>query len=142
VVNQLDADEEAARKLNLEVVTEKPFSSIQKENLEKAERIAMQKDYVIIAPTFWGEGNLANLEIALSLQEKGKKVLLFEKCLDSKFDFTGGKARQYLEALCKRGALVFKSPTSLLDYLDEDVATPKRTTMPSESAQSAESEAK
>lgn len=125
VVNQLDADEEAARKLNLEVVTEKPFSFIQKENLERAKQIAMQKDFVIIAPTFWGEGNLANLELALSLQEKGKKVLLFEECFDAKFDFTGGKVRKYLEALCKKGALIFKDLTSLLDYLDESSAHPK-----------------
>ncbi|MCD6156109.1 MAG: ABC transporter ATP-binding protein [Candidatus Atribacteria bacterium] len=123
VINHLDADEEAARKLGLEMVVEKPFSSIQKENLEKAKQMAMQKDYVLIAPTFWGEGNIANLEMALSLQEKGKKVLLLEECFDPKFDFTAGKAQQYLETLRKKGALVFKDPSLLLDYLNEK-ATP------------------
>lgn len=126
VINRLDADEEAARKLGLEMVVEKPFSSIQKENLEKAEQMAMQKDYVLIAPTFWGEGNIANLRMALSLQEKGKKIFLLEKCFDPKFDFTAGKAGQYLETLRKKGALVFKDPTLLLDYLDEKAMLRKK----------------
>jgi len=126
VINHLDADEEAARKLGLEMVVEKPFSSIQKENLEKAEQMAMQKDYVLIAPTFWGEGNIANLRMALSLQEKGKKIFLLEKCFDPKFDFTAGKAGQYLETLRKKGALVFKDPTLLLDYLDEKAMLRKK----------------
>jgi len=109
VVNQLDSDQVLAEKLGLKLVTEKPFTHYSLEALQQALALAEQADFVLIVPTYWGEGNLGNLRLAQQLLARGGKVILFRDCLKEKWDYTNGRALEILNQLVEAGALVFNS---------------------------------
>lgn len=114
IVNQFDSDEEFAARFKLPVAREKPFYPFSQEAFQEAYRLARGAQVVLIVPTYWGEGNLLNLELALSLLREGKKVLLLAGSLDPKLDYTGGKAVRKLEELCRGGAQIISGVESLL----------------------------
>jgi len=108
VVNQLDSDEELARKLGIPVVQEKPFSPFSPSTMEEAYRLAQKADYIVIAPTYWGRGNLPNLDLAERLALEGKAVLVLEEALNPEFDYTEGEAQEKLRKIIKEGGKVVK----------------------------------
>ncbi|HOQ68180.1 MAG TPA: ABC transporter ATP-binding protein [Candidatus Atribacteria bacterium] len=119
VVNQLDSDEELARKLGIPVVQEKPFSPFSPSTMEEAYRLAQKADFIVIAPTYWGRGNLPNLDLAERLVRENKVVLILKEALDSRFDYTEGEAHKKLERIIEEGGEViedlstyFSSPSS------------------------------
>jgi len=112
IVNQLDSDEEFATRLKLPVVREAPFSPFGEGALQRAREIARGAHFVLVIPTYWGWGNLLNLELARILLWEGKKVLLFRESLNPEFDYTGGEAMRRLRELEKRGVVV-------IDKLDD-----------------------
>jgi iron complex transport system ATP-binding protein len=60
VLNLLDTDEEAARALRLEHITEQPFSPISDDAYRRARQLAQAADAIIIADAPFGRGNLRN----------------------------------------------------------------------------------
>ncbi len=118
VINQLDSDEELARKLGIPVVQEKPFSPFSPSTMEEAYRLAQKADFVVIAPTYWGRGNLPNLDLAERLVRENKVVLILEEALDSRFDYTGGEAQKKLEKIIEEGGRVVKDLSHLLLFLE------------------------
>ena len=118
VVNRFDSDEEMAERLGFTVVREKPFSPIGEEALREALELARGADAVIVAPTFWGWGNVANLDLALQLREEGKPVFVFAEALRKEQDYTGGEAQRKLSELCARGAEVVHHLRELLQALE------------------------
>ncbi|MCX6089694.1 MAG: hypothetical protein NTX88_04875, partial [Candidatus Atribacteria bacterium] len=117
IVNQLDSDEELATKLGLTVVREKPFSPFSDSTVQNALAVSREADFIVIAPVFWGWGNLKNLELAQNLLREGKKVLLLQESLDPKLDYTEGTAIQLLQQLIQEGAQVFLDLPALITHL-------------------------
>ncbi|MCS7242902.1 ABC transporter ATP-binding protein [Candidatus Caldatribacterium sp.] len=117
VVNQFDTDEEVANRLGFRVVLEKPFSPLSEEALQEAFVLAQEAEYVVVAPTFWGWGNVRNLDLVLALQRGGKRVLIFAEALKEDRDYTGGEARGKLRALLEGGGTVVDHPKALLRHM-------------------------
>lgn len=119
VVNEFDSDEEMAERLGLSVAREKPFSPFEEKTLEEALELARRADALIVAPTFWGFGNIGNLDLALRILEEGKPVFVFPECFEKVRDCTKGEAQGKLRALCERGARVVEHPRALLLLLEK-----------------------
>jgi hypothetical protein len=92
VLNLLDTDEEAARALRLEHITEQPFSPISDDAYRRARQLVQAADAVIIADAPFGRGNLRNLELARWAQEHGKPIFALESRPIETRDFTDGAA--------------------------------------------------
>ncbi len=118
MVNKLDTDEETARRLGLPVAAEKPFSPLGPETAERFRILAGQSRWVVVAPTYWGYGNLENLRQVLTLVRKGKQVIIFEEGLREDYDFTEGEARHLLGTIRSSGAIIVSGIEALLAVFD------------------------
>ncbi|MCS6919834.1 MAG: heme ABC transporter ATP-binding protein [Fimbriimonadales bacterium] len=103
VLNLLDTDEEIARALQLEHITEQPFSPISDEAYRRAQAVVANAQAVFIADTPFGHGNLRNLELALWAQEQGIPVYALTTRSIHERDFTGGAATQIWSQLHNNG---------------------------------------
>lgn len=117
VLNLLDTDEEAARALRLEHITEQPFSPISDDAFRRALPLMQAADAVILAETPFGRGNLRNLELARAAQEQGKPVVaLASRPIESR-DFTDGAATTLWRTLLQNGMSVAPDLPTLLTQL-------------------------
>ncbi|MHB8781057.1 MAG: ABC transporter ATP-binding protein [Candidatus Geothermincolia bacterium] len=119
VLNLGDGDEAVGRALNLELVTEAPFSDISdrahQANLELIERA----DTVVVTDLPVGRGNLRNLEAALAAAEGGKHVLLLGTVPMPERDYADGKGTRLYERLLGAGAIEIASAEEALALLTD-----------------------
>lgn len=120
VLNLLDSDEEVARQLGLEMVTEAPFTPVLAESLSLLREMLKEVEAVVVAPVAIGYGNLANLEAVLEVQASGTPVLLADVDWEER-DFTGGRAAEIIARLRAGGARVVRTPEEALAVLQEVV---------------------
>ena len=115
VLNISDSDYKIARSLEIEIVPEAPFSHISEEahsnNMEKAQNA----DVVIVTRVPIGFGNLKNMVAALSAQESGAKVILFDN-FDG-MDYTNGRATKIYDELVSNGAIVISDESEINNIL-------------------------
>lgn len=114
VLNLLDTDEEVARALQLEHITEQPFSPISDTAYQRAQALIRQAQAVIIADTPFGHGNLRNLELALWAQAQGIPLYALDVRPFHERDFTNGTAARIWEQLVEKGMFTAHSIESLL----------------------------
>ncbi|MCX7992136.1 MAG: heme ABC transporter ATP-binding protein [Fimbriimonadales bacterium] len=129
VLNLLDTDEEIARALHLEHITEQPFSPISDEAYRRAQAVVANAQAVIIADAPFGHGNLRNLELALWAQEQGIPVFALATRPIHERDFTGGNATRLWDALSTNGMQTASQTESLIALLESnalDVGTSPR----------------
>jgi iron complex transport system ATP-binding protein len=113
VLNRLDSDEDAAVALDIEHVSEAPYSPITIESKEACSRLMNRADAILITEVPFGKGNLANLDLALQAQAQGKTVILLgEHPIESR-DFTGKIASQKWYQLIAQGALPLNTVSEL-----------------------------
>ncbi|MGQ9657224.1 MAG: heme ABC transporter ATP-binding protein [Fimbriimonadales bacterium] len=117
VLNLLDTDEEAARALRLEHITEQPFSPISEEAYQRALQLMEAADALIIAETPFGRGNLRNLELAREAQAKDKPVFALASCPIETRDFTSGAASALWRTLQQHGMRTVPDLPTLLEQL-------------------------
>lgn len=106
VLNTLDSDFELiAEEGGMEIVSEAPFSHISEEaHLTNLEMIR-KSDAVILADVYIGEGNLLNLEAALSAAESGKLIVV-NLTPFRKRNFSGDKAKEIFDKLLEKAVEV------------------------------------
>jgi iron complex transport system ATP-binding protein len=104
VLNRLDTDLAAAEALGVAAVVEAPFSPIGPEARAACAEVIGQAQAVIVTPIPIGNGNLANLELALEAQSRGVPVVLLGSVEPSERDHTGGAGALLLERLIAAGA--------------------------------------
>ena len=112
VINIGDSDYVAAKALELDVVEEKPFSPITKENYEKNLELIKQADYVILTNIPIGFANIKNLKAAGEAQN----LIMVEKEPIEKRDYTKGEATKLYHEL-KANATLVKNSHGVLDTL-------------------------
>ncbi len=112
VINIGDSDYVAAKALELDIVEEKPFSPITKENYEKNLELIKQADYVILTNIPIGFANIKNLKAAGEAQN----LIIVEKEPIEKRDYTEGEATKLYHELKANAALV-KNSHGVLDTL-------------------------
>lgn len=116
VVNQGDSDAEVARALDIETIEEKPFSPMSSEAIERAMSAARGADAVVLSGAAFGQGNVANLEIAKMAVDSGRCCLIKDRVHDR--DYTEGRqAVRRTEELKARGAVFYGSMTELFEML-------------------------
>ncbi|MFQ3610478.1 MAG: heme ABC transporter ATP-binding protein [Fimbriimonadales bacterium] len=118
VLNLMDTDEEVARTLGLEPITEQPFSPIGEVSFAKAYEQAVRAQVVVVADVPFGNGNLRNLELALGVLKAGVPVVVLEVRPFSERDYTGGQATELWNQLLPLGAQVARSHRDLFALLE------------------------
>ncbi len=118
VLNLLDTDEEVARALGLEHITEPPFSPVSEESFQRACALACAAQVVIVADVPFGWGNLRNLELALHARKAGVPVYLLATRPLTERDYTEGKVIPLWQNLLELGAQEIPSLTHLLETLE------------------------
>jgi iron complex transport system ATP-binding protein len=123
VLNVGDSDWEAARALNLPIISEAPFSAISEPRHAENLMMVKQADAVVLAEVALGHGNLLNLQAALNGLQDGKVVYLLEESPGCERDFTGGEGLRLLEEIRQGGAVVVNEKARLYRALAEQAVT-------------------
>lgn len=118
-LNRGDSDQVLASALGLEIILEEPFCVMSQAALDSARSLCLSSDLLVVAPTSWGSGNLANLDLASEALEHGIPVLLVSPDPDQ--DYIQGQAWQKIEALCASGGQIVPDAEAALDFLKQTV---------------------
>lgn len=118
VLNLLDTDEEIARALKLEHITEPPFSPISDEAYQRAQQVVANVDAVVIADAPFGHGNLRNLQLALWAQAQGVPVYALATRPIEQRDFTDGEATRLWRQLLTNGMHTAARAEEILSQMD------------------------
>jgi iron complex transport system ATP-binding protein len=105
VVSVFDSDYATAQTYGLEVVSTPPFEPFTDEAMREFEALALPADAIIVAPVFFGRGNLAPLTSALRAAKAGKKVIVIERPPIAERDLSDGSAADLVAQLFAAGAL-------------------------------------
>ncbi|HGJ64787.1 TPA: ABC transporter ATP-binding protein, partial [bacterium] len=115
VLNISDSDYKIARSLEMETVTEAPFSHISDEAHLMNLQMAKSADVVILARVPIGIGNLKNMIAVQSAQAEGAVVIVFDGF--EGMDYTDGRATEIFNELLDDGAIVAKDESDVFDIL-------------------------
>jgi iron complex transport system ATP-binding protein len=105
VLNEMDSDQTAAEALGIETAVEAPFSPIGTAARKAAANLMAHAETVMITPVPFGNGNLANLELALEAQANGVDVVLLGAGDLHARDYAAGAAAVLFQRLIANGAV-------------------------------------
>jgi iron complex transport system ATP-binding protein len=105
IVSVFDTDYAVAQRLELEVVSAPPFEPFPAEVVEEYDCLAREADLVIVAPVFFGRGNLAPLRAALRAAQIGKRVIIVGTPPIGERDLSDGEATALTRELLAAGAV-------------------------------------
>ena len=112
VLNQGDLDAAVATALGAEIALERPFSAVSAAALAAARSLVSRAAAVILAPTPFGPGNVANLELLAQALEAGRPVFI-PAGIESR-DFTPQReAVTRVQALLAGGARTWRNAGDL-----------------------------
>lgn len=118
VINKGCGDWLTARKLNIEMVVEKPFTDITKESYNKNVEIMKQADMILVSDLAFGLGNVKNLK---GIEALNCPVYFNQNCLNN--DFTQGLLLKYYNRLkAKEDFFAIESDQEFLERLKEETA--------------------
>lgn len=118
VLNVMDSDLEKAEFLDINVVTEAPFSSINDNKYNENIQYISEADIVVGTSFPIGKGNLKNLKAIKKALEIGKKVILIEKQGIESRDYTDGTAVDiYNEIKGNRDVTIIEHEKDILNTL-------------------------
>ncbi|MBN1630140.1 MAG: ABC transporter ATP-binding protein [Thermoleophilia bacterium] len=117
VVSVFDTDYATAQKYELKVVSSPPFEPFPPEAVQEAASFAGQAEVIIIAPVFFGKGNLAPLRVALQMARAGKRVMVIDQPPIEERDMSGGEATLLMAELMTAGALEISDPAKAIEQL-------------------------
>jgi iron complex transport system ATP-binding protein len=121
-LNRGDSDEVLARALSAAVVAEEPFCPISSEALLEADHLCADAWALALAPTAWGPGNLACLDLAASAISRKTRVYLVDPRAER--DFTDGRAWARLQELQRLGARTVADAQEVIEDLLGETADP------------------
>jgi iron complex transport system ATP-binding protein len=104
IVSVFDTDYATAQRYELEVVSAPPFQAFPPETVEQMAAQVADADVVVVAPVFFGPGNVEPLRVALAAAAAGKKVLLIDQPPIGERDLSEGEATALVGALLAAGA--------------------------------------
>ncbi|MCE5254082.1 MAG: ABC transporter ATP-binding protein, partial [Actinomycetia bacterium] len=105
IVSVFDSDYTVAQEYELEVVSAPPFEPFPPEALQEFDSLAHEAEVLIVAPVFFGRGNLAPLRTALQVCRAGKRVIVIDGPPIEERDLSGGEATGLVTELLAAGAL-------------------------------------
>src|SRR6184192_3095810 len=99
-----DSDHTLALRLASEVITEQPYAPISQQVQKQVRASLATVKLLIICPMPIGPGNLALLQEAVAVGQRGLPVLLLHATGIANRDYTGGEGQQFLDELVHTGA--------------------------------------
>jgi iron complex transport system ATP-binding protein len=117
IVSVFDTDFATAQRYELEVVSAPPFESFPEEAVQELESLIERAQVVVVAPLFFGRGNLAPLRTALQAARKGKKVIVIAQSSLAERDLSGGEATALMADLLAAGALEVADSTQAAERI-------------------------
>lgn len=105
IVSVFDTDYTTAQRYELDVVSSPPFEPFTAQAVQESDSLTHQAEVVIVAPVFFGTGNLAPLRTALRAAQAGKKVVYVGQPPIQERDLTGGEAAALVGELLAAGAI-------------------------------------
>ena len=117
-LNRGDSDQRLANALGLDVVLEEPFCAMSPTALADARTFCAASDLLVVAPTFWGPGNEANLDLVSDTLDQGVPVLLVAP--SPEHDFIRGRAWQKIETIHQAGGRMVRDADAVLQRLKVD----------------------
>ncbi len=115
VVSVFDTDYATAQTYELEIVSAPPFEAFSADTMLEFDRFAKQADVIVIAPVFFGQGNLAPLRSTLEAAKRGVQVIVIDQPPIGERDLSGGEAAALIAELQSHGALVVEGPSQAAD---------------------------
>ncbi|MFH1833857.1 MAG: ABC transporter ATP-binding protein [bacterium] len=104
IVSVFDTDYETAQRYELEVVSAPPFQPFPAETIAQMEALIERADAVVVAPVFFGQGNLEPLRLALHAAQTGKRVVFVGRPPIEERDLSGGRATSLFRESLAAGA--------------------------------------
>jgi iron complex transport system ATP-binding protein len=117
IVSVFDSDYAVAQRYELEVVSSPPFEPFPEEAVQALETLIREAEVIIVAPVFFGQGNLAPLRIALQAARSGKRVIVVGSPPIAERDLSGGEATTLIEEMLTAGALEAESAVQAAETL-------------------------
>lgn len=117
IVSVFDTDYSTAQRYELEVVSAPPFQAFPVEALEEHERLSIEAEVIVVAPIFFGPGNLTVMQAVLDAARAGKKVIVVDGAQIAERDMSNGAATQLFAELASLGAAPAEDVRQLLDLL-------------------------
>ncbi len=104
IVSVFDTDYTTAQRYELEVVSAAPFQAFPAEALQQLAGHVDQAQVLIVAPIFFGPGNLELLRLTLQASRSGRRVIVLDQPPISERDLTDGEAQRLVEESVAAGA--------------------------------------
>ncbi len=117
IVSVFDTDYDTAQRYDLEVVSSPPFQPFPPETVEQFDSLANAADVMVIAPVFFGRGNLAPLRTALRAARAGKRVIVIGQPPIEERDLSDGEATALVGELLNAGAVDAKDTAQAVDSI-------------------------
>jgi iron complex transport system ATP-binding protein len=124
IVSVFDSDYEAARRYELEVVSAPPFQAFPAEALEQHAALARRAHVIIVAPVFFGPGNLEPLRETLRAARSGKNVFVLRDPPIEQRDLSGGEATALMNELTLAGALFVSEAGEAVELVQAQEGAP------------------
>ena len=87
------------------MISAPPFEPFPPEAIQAFDSLAREADTIIVAPVFFGRGNLAPLQTALQAAKAGRRVILLGRPPIAERDLSGGEAATLHAGLLDAGAI-------------------------------------
>jgi iron complex transport system ATP-binding protein len=117
VINIQDTDWDVGHALGIELVEEKPFSSISSQSYEANLQMAKKADVVFLLETPFGCGNIFNAQVLEPLLADGKPCYIVDAEHLPERDYTGGEVVKYISMLKKHGLQLLPDQLSVLQIV-------------------------
>ncbi|WP_018247686.1 heme ABC transporter ATP-binding protein [Orenia marismortui] len=117
VLNRSDSDWELAKSLEIETISEDPFTPISDEKHNKNLTQIKEVDTIVLTDIPIGAGNLANLKAVLWAARNSKRVIVVNSCKLKNKDYTGGEGREIFERLLREKVVVVKEEFEALEEI-------------------------
>ena len=117
IVSVFDTDYTTAQRYELEVVSAPPFQAFPAAALAQHADLVNDAEVIVVAPVFFGPGNLEPLRAALRAAEAGKRVIVIDSPPVEERDLSGGEAVALLDELSAVGATVVTETADVVSLL-------------------------
>jgi iron complex transport system ATP-binding protein len=117
IVSVFDTDYEAAQKYELAAVSAPPFKAFPADAIAQHQQLIDQADVIVVAPVWFGPGNLEQLAAVTAAARAGKKVVVIDDPPISERDLSDGAATSILTGLETLGATTAKGAAEVMELL-------------------------
>lgn len=117
IVSVFDTDYATAQRYELDVVSAPPFQPFPPDAVTQLETLVAGAEVVVVAPVYFGTGNLELLRVVLRAAQMGKIVLLAEQPPIPERDLSDGVATRLYNELTAYGAQTFAITQDLMERI-------------------------